>query len=70
MPSRAAFAFRPRPRLSALLKVVRRIVGVPDYEAYVTHMRARHPGATPLSREVFLQKCLDDKYSRPGHRCC
>jgi len=28
--------------------VVRRVIGVPDYEGYLAHMRERHPGCVPL----------------------
>ena len=50
--------------------VVRRIVGVPDYERYVAHLRERHAGVVPMSREEFERTRLEDKYSRPGSRCC
>jgi uncharacterized short protein YbdD (DUF466 family) len=50
--------------------VVRRIVGVPDYERYVAHVRERHPGTEPMSRQEFDESRLQDKYSRPGQRCC
>jgi uncharacterized short protein YbdD (DUF466 family) len=50
--------------------VVRRVVGVPDYERYVTHVRDCHPGTTPMTREEFERARLEDKYSRPGQRCC
>jgi uncharacterized short protein YbdD (DUF466 family) len=50
--------------------VVRRIVGVPDYERYVAHMRECHAGKTPMTREEFERSRLEDKYSRPGQRCC
>lgn len=50
--------------------VVRRIIGVPDYERYVAHVRAHHPGTEPLSEEEFVRQRLADRYSRPGTRCC
>lgn len=50
--------------------VLRRIVGVPDYERYVAHVRDRHPGTVAMSREEFERLRLEDKYSRPGQRCC
>lgn len=50
--------------------VVRRIVGVPDYEVYVAHVRECHAGVVPMSREEFEKSRLEDKYSRPGQRCC
>jgi uncharacterized short protein YbdD (DUF466 family) len=50
--------------------VVRRIVGVPDYERYVAHVRECHPGTTPMTRREFEAARLDDRYSKPGQRCC
>jgi len=50
--------------------VVRRIVGVPDYERYAAHMRECHPDIVPLTREEFELTRLEDRYSRPGQRCC
>jgi uncharacterized short protein YbdD (DUF466 family) len=50
--------------------VIRRVIGVPDYERYVAHVRERHAGAAPMSREEFERSRLEDKYSRPGQRCC
>ena len=50
--------------------VVRRVIGVPDYEGYLAHMQQRHPGCVPLSRERFLSERLQAKYERPGSRCC
>ena len=50
--------------------VVRRVVGVPDYERYVQHVREHHAGTTPMTREEFEHSRLEDKYSRPGQRCC
>jgi uncharacterized short protein YbdD (DUF466 family) len=61
---------RLRDALRRAATVVRRIVGVPDYDRYVTHVRERHAGVVPMSREEFEKTRLEDKYSRPGQRCC
>ena len=50
--------------------ILRRVIGVPDYDIYLTHVREHHPDATPLTREEFTNQRLLDKYSRPGSRCC
>lgn len=50
--------------------VLRRIVGAPDYERYLAHVRARHPGCAPMSREEFLRERIAARYERPGSRCC
>jgi uncharacterized short protein YbdD (DUF466 family) len=50
--------------------VLRRVVGAPDYERYLAHARSAHPDCAPLSREEFVRSRLEDRYSRPGARCC
>jgi uncharacterized short protein YbdD (DUF466 family) len=56
--------------VARVLAVIRRIVGVPDYDAYVAHLHAHHPGTEPLGQNAFLQKCWEDKYTKPGNKCC
>lgn len=56
--------------LRRVAAVVRRVVGVPDYDGYVAHVRECHPGTTPMTRAEFERSRLEDKYSRPGQRCC
>ena len=46
------------------------VVGAPDYDRYVCHMKERHPDRVPLSRRDFERQRLEDRYSRPGARCC
>jgi uncharacterized short protein YbdD (DUF466 family) len=60
--TRGAFA-----RVAAL---VRRIIGAPDYDAYLLHLSECHPGKEPLTEDEFLEERLEAKYSRPGQRCC
>ena len=57
-------------RLRAAARVLRTIVGAPDYEAYLAHMRATHPACTPLGPDEFARQRLESRYSRPGSRCC
>lgn len=59
-----------RSRLDRAANVLRRVIGVPDYERYVAHVRTHHPGAQPMSREEFTRQRLADRYSKPGARCC
>jgi len=56
--------------LEQAVAVVRRIIGVPDYDAYVAHVRDRHPGEVPLTRAEFERECQENRYNRPGTRCC
>lgn len=59
-----------RNRVEQVANVVRRIIGVPDYDRYVAHVRAHHPDVTPMGHADFEQQRVYDKYSRPGGRCC
>ena len=54
----------------AAAAVVRRVIGVPDYDRYVAHMRRHHAGERLLSREEFVRERLAARYERPGARCC
>ena len=54
-------------RLGALL---RRIIGAPDYAAYLAHQRAHHPEREPLCERDFLNERLNARYEKPGARCC
>ena len=57
-------------RLRRVANVVRTIVGAPDYDRYLTHMAAHHPGCEVVSRDEFMKQRLESRYSRPGSRCC
>jgi len=54
-------------RASALLH---RIIGAPDYDAYLAHAAACHPDRPTMSRDEFVKERMEDRYSRPGTRCC
>ena len=57
-------------RARAVARVLRTIIGAPDYERYVEHVRQCHPDRQPLTREAFARQQLEERYSRPGNRCC
>ncbi|HVA58789.1 MAG: YbdD/YjiX family protein [Gemmatimonadaceae bacterium] len=61
---------RLRTNIRAIGTVTRRVIGVPDYERYLAHLRQCHPGERPVSRKEFSRQRLEEKYSRPGARCC
>ncbi len=46
------------------------IVGAPDYEAYLAHAARRQSSGSPLSRDAFARAQLEQRYHRPGARCC
>ena len=57
-------------RLRGALRVVRAIIGAPDYERYVAHMREHHPECQIATRDEFMRQRLESRYSKPGARCC
>ena len=59
-----------RDHLAAAARIARTIIGAPDYERYLAHMRRRHPGSPPLARDEFARARMNDRYNRPGARCC
>jgi len=48
----------------------RRIIGIPDYDAYVAHLRARHPDRPIPDRAAFFAERQRARYSGAGGRCC
>ena len=47
----------------------RRIIGIPDYDAYVAHLHARHPDRPIPTRAEFFAERQQARY-RGGGRCC
>ena len=47
------------------------MIGVPDYDNYVEHMRVNHPDQTPMTYEDFFRDRQDARYGgKGGARCC
>ena len=71
MATRAASG---RVRLAAALAraraVLHAIMGVPDYERYVAHLRQHHPECPVPSPREFERERMSARYERPGSRCC
>ncbi|MFT4079368.1 YbdD/YjiX family protein [Rhodomicrobium lacus] len=52
-------------------QTARLMVGIPDYETYLEHRRARHPGEPVMSWEEFFKERQDARYKGKGRfRCC
>lgn len=59
----------------ALLRVkqsLRLMVGVPDYDAYVSHMKSAHPEQSIMSYPDFFRERQEARYGAKGrlNRCC
>ncbi|MBS1154919.1 MAG: hypothetical protein H6R07_843 [Proteobacteria bacterium] len=46
------------------------MVGQPDYEAYVQHMRLTHPERTPMTYEEFFRERENARYGGGSGKCC
>ncbi len=55
---------------ATFIELLRKIIGVPDYETYQRHMALSHPDQTPMTEAEFCDERLVNKYSKPGQRCC
>ena len=55
--------------LTRLARSLRVVIGAPDYERYLAHMREHHPESRPLSEAELLERRMRDR-ERPGARCC
>ena len=54
-------------------QTARLMVGVPDYQTYVTHRQANHPGQEIMSYEAFFRERQDARYAIGKGRfrgCC
>jgi len=68
-PRRAAPGMRRKLRI--FLGVVRQIVGAPDYERYLAHHAARHPGERPLTPREYYADFVNWRFgSGAPTRCC
>ncbi|QIO08459.1 YbdD/YjiX family protein [Acinetobacter lanii] len=44
----------------------RLMVGVPDYQTYLTHMAKHHPDLEPMDSKTFYRYCVDARYPSAG----
>ncbi|GKX54228.1 hypothetical protein SOASR030_03400 [Leminorella grimontii] len=51
-------------------QAARLMVGVPDYDTYVQHMRLTHPDQKVMSYEEFFRERQEARYGAGGGRCC
>ncbi|MDR0479101.1 MAG: YbdD/YjiX family protein [Burkholderiaceae bacterium] len=46
------------------------MVGLPDYDTYVAHMRNKHPGQPVMTYEEFFRERQKARYGSGAGRCC
>ena len=54
----------------AAVRTARLAIGVPDYDNYVAHMRAHHPGAHVMSYVEFFNERQQRRYGNGRTGCC
>jgi uncharacterized short protein YbdD (DUF466 family) len=52
------------------VQTARLCCGVPDYDAYVKHLREHHPEREVPSYEEFFRERQVARYKGTGGRCC
>ncbi len=56
-----------------LVRTARLMVGIPDYETYLEHRRAKHPDEPVMTYEEFFRNRQDARYAGGRgkiSRCC
>jgi uncharacterized short protein YbdD (DUF466 family) len=53
-----------------MVRAIRRIAGMPDYAAYVEHVRRCHPERAVPDERAFYEEFLRARYENGPTRCC
>ena len=52
-------------------QAARMLVGMPDYDNYVRHMREKHPDREVMDYKTFFRERQEARFGgRSGFRCC
>jgi uncharacterized short protein YbdD (DUF466 family) len=63
--------FKDLSKLGTYLgQAARLMVGLPDYDTYVDHVRSQHPERVPMSYEEFFRERQEARYSGGVGKCC
>jgi uncharacterized short protein YbdD (DUF466 family) len=57
-------------RLAKLFGALRKIAGMPDYDAHLEHLRRCHPGEPIPTERQFYEEFLRTRYTDGPTRCC
>ena len=59
------------PFFQTLRRMAHLMVGQPDYDAYLRHMRDHHPSHAPMDRTAFFRNRQEARYGgKNGGKCC
>lgn len=68
--TRAALRIAIRGAWRKGVQMCRLIIGIPDYDTYVEHIRRSHPERVPMTYEAFFIERQQARYRGGGGRCC
>ena len=51
-------------------QAMRLMVGLPEYDTYLAHREATHPGEPVMSYEEFFRERQEAKYGKGKSGCC
>ena len=60
-----------RDAATALRQGWLRVIGAPDYKAYLIHHAARHPGTAPMGERDYVNMFIERRFNGlSAGRCC
>ena len=59
-----------RAEIRALVRTVRRVMGMPDYRAHLEHLRRCHPDRPLPTEREFFDEFVRTRYGDGPTRCC
>ena len=60
-----------RDAATALRQGWLRVIGAPDYKAYLIHHAARHPGTAPMGESDYVNMFIERRFNGlSAGRCC
>ncbi len=59
-----------RAELRDFVRAVRRVMGMPDYQAHLEHLRRFHPDRPRPSEREFFDEFVRTRYGDGPTRCC
>ena len=66
----AALPSFPRSLVPSFLSVLRSIAGMPNYAAYLEHLRRAHPDRPIPTEGEFYEEFVRSRYEDGPTRCC
>jgi uncharacterized short protein YbdD (DUF466 family) len=59
-----------RVEMRELLRALRRVMSMPDYEAHLEHLRRCHPDRPAPSEREYFDQFVRTRYGDGPTRCC